>query len=214
MHQRMSLCSHSQKHCSQSLNAQSACCGCVCSVGDAVEGVDGRSVGLYQRCQQGPGSRLHHHRHTANRAVTLTHSHSHTQQWPRSSKMNWALQTWRTFWANKTSSTQIELLFLFVSKWDSLFDLYICPGKISQTWLIITLTYFLSDALHRLLFPPSLEFSHVHKCWSEYNLSHDALLLKHSTSTSGEQTTTITRDDQHRGKQQPPFISMIILFAG
>lgn len=43
-------------------------------LGDAVEGVCGRSVGVYQRRQQGSGSRLQHHRHTAERAVTRTHT--------------------------------------------------------------------------------------------------------------------------------------------
>ncbi len=38
-------------------------------IGDPVEGVSGRTVGLYQWCQQRPGGRDLHHRQPAERAV-------------------------------------------------------------------------------------------------------------------------------------------------
>lgn len=52
--------------------------------GNAVEGVDGWSVGVYQWCQQRPGRSLHHHRHTAEWAVTLElkRTHPFRDPWP------------------------------------------------------------------------------------------------------------------------------------
>ena len=151
---------------------------------------------------------------THSRASSDTHTHTHTTVTPIF--IDELSVTNMTDISSKQDIAYTDWAFVFVcqllsSTGDQLFDLYNLPRKDVTNMTDNYFNVFL--ALHRFLFPPSLEFSHVHKCWSEYNSSHDALLLKHSTSTSGEQTSTITRDDQHRGKQQPPFISTLSLFA-
>lgn len=97
---RISLLLHTWIFLSKGLTNPVFSSKCVCpsSVGDAVEGVDGRSVGVYQWCQQGPGSCLQHHRHTAEWAVTHTLKHTTI------SPVNHALNKHAGLWLNVHTS--------------------------------------------------------------------------------------------------------------